>query len=64
LPGCNGIGGGLQGSPWEDSFLVGLEEIAGLPIYSQVYDEYTPWNEELYGFDEILKEKYHSECAR
>lgn len=23
---------------------------AGLPIYGQVYDEYTPRNEELYGF--------------
>lgn len=41
-----------------------LKKIAGLPIYGQVYDEYTPWNEELYGFDEISKEKYHSECAR
>lgn len=41
-----------------------LNKIAGLPIYGQVYDEYTPWNEELYGFDEISKEKYHSECAR
>lgn len=30
-----------------------LNQIAGLPIYGQVYDEYTPWNEELYGFDEI-----------
>lgn len=38
--------------------------LAGLPIYGQVDDEYTPWNEELYGFDEISKEKYHSECTR
>lgn len=30
----------------------------------QVYDEYTPRNEELYGFDEISKEKYHPECVR
>lgn len=49
---------------WKKKTLWDLKKIAGLPIYGQVYDEYTPWNEELYGFDEISKEKYHSECAR
>lgn len=65
---------------FEEKNLIGPEKNRLIPIplvellhtylfkkltYGQVYDVLkNPWNEELYGFDEISKEKSHSECAR
>lgn len=35
-----------------------LKKIASHSICGQVYEDHTPWNEELYSFNESLNDKY------